>query len=111
MDNAAVFIEAVGDNVEVLGVAAVVAAEDRIGHMVSELNEARCTAINKKWRVGYVLKIAPTSSGLAEFAAEFLERCLTGGFVENDHPAMRFTFTPQPGEKVIKALAEILERH
>jgi hypothetical protein len=55
VNNATVFIEATGNDVDILCVTAVVAAEYRIGYVICNLDEPGSSAVHEERRVGDIL--------------------------------------------------------
>ena len=88
VDHILISVKAMRNEIEILGVAGIVATEHRVRDMVRNLNEARGPRVHEERRVCNILKHAPLGSDFSELPAKFLQGCLSRRLVENYHPAL-----------------------
>ena len=111
VDDVFIRIKAKSDKVEILGVARIVAAEDRVSDTVCDLNKTRTPRVHEKRRAGEIIKGAPLRAIFSELTVRFPRGCLPRRLVESHHPALWFSRSFPVAQEEVKAFAQILERH
>lgn len=92
-----------------MGIAAVVPAENRVGDVISELNESGGSGVNEQRDFGKAAYASPFRADVSEVTGHALERSLVRAVVKNDQTSLPVSISPQPSKKEIESAANVFE--
>jgi len=99
------------DQIKVLNITGIVAAIYRIGDVIGQLNDSRCTRIYEKRRVSKTPNYTPSGSESAKVSGHPLQGCFMGTFVENQQTTLTVTLAAKTSKVNIESTTKILKGH